>query len=345
MITRYDFYELFCANKIGELLCYMSIAIFEMIQSYISIHSLICFCIILLKKRRVLIMLKRFLAKIRFSFLKEIILVDSENIGYQIPEKFPRRTLVYLFISDPYIDDKLKSYRNSKNIKLVDISQIRSECFTKNIMDFCIVAQLAEILPLVFKKTKVVICSKDRGYDASILFLKEKYSHIQIERYPGAFCYYYGNENIDYIEIMKKADDSLKNKILKHTSMESLKPSLRKQQKKMFVIEEYINLVGMVKTFIEFDIYHMSYQVYYSGKLIQSFTNREEALALYRQCINKLHNIYDKYQTHERFLKSRQLNIRHYVEEASLQNQPLEECLIHHLGKEQGVALYLQYVN
>lgn len=290
-------------------------------------------------------MLEGLLAKVKFYFLKEIILVDSENIGYQIPDKIPNRTLCYLFISSPYVDDKIKGYRDNKQIKLVDISQIRKQCFTKNIMDFCIVAQLAELLPFVSRKTKVIICSKDRGYDASIAFLKDKYPHIQIERYPDSFCYYYDNRNIDYIKIMDKVDASLKKQILKHTSMDTLKLSLNKKQKKMFVVEEYVNLVGMVKTFIEFDIYQMSYEVYYSGQHIQSFTKREDAFALYQQYIQKLHNIYDKYQTRERFIKSRQLRIGHYIEEASIQNQSLEECLIHHLGEEQGHALYWQYVN
>ena len=42
-------------------------------------------------------------------------------------------------------------------------------------MDFCIVAELTNLLSYVSKKTRIVICSKDRGYDASILYLKEKY--------------------------------------------------------------------------------------------------------------------------------------------------------------------------
>lgn len=52
-----------------------------------------------------------------------------------------------------------------------------------------------------------------------------------------------------------------------------------------------------------------------------------------------------KYESHERFLKSRHLHIRHYIEEASMQNLPLEECLINHLGKEQGHFVYKEYVS
>lgn len=101
----------------------------------------------------------------------------------------------------------------------------------------------------------------------------------------------------------------------------------------------------MVKTFIEFDIYQMSYELYYSGTHVGFFENKEDAFYEYHQCIEKLHHIYDKYESHERFLKSRHLHIRHYIEEASMQNLPLEEGLINHLGKEQGHSVYKEYVS
>lgn len=209
-------------------------------------------------------MLKRIINKIKYHLIKEIVLVDSENIGYQIPEEIPKNTLVYLFISDPYIDEKIKDYKNNKHIKLINISNIRKECITKNIMDFCIVAELTNLLSYVSKKTRIVICSKDRGYDASILYLKEKYPKQLVSRHPGSFCYYYNEGNEDYLSILSKTNDSLRKKILSYTCMDSLKNVLSKNEKKLFVVEEYINTIGMVKTFIEFDIYQMSYELYYS---------------------------------------------------------------------------------
>ena len=290
-------------------------------------------------------MLKRIINKIKYHLIKEIVLVDSENIGYQIPEEIPKHTLVYLFISDPFIDEKIKDYKNNKHIKLINISNIRKECVTKNIMDFCIVVELTNLLSYVSKKTKIVICSKDRGYDASILYLKEKYPKQLVSRHPGSFCYYYNEGNEDYLSIMSKTNDSLRKKILSYTCMDSLKNALSKNEKKLFVVEEYINTIGMVKTFIEFDIYQMSYELYYSGTHVGTFENKEDAFYEYHQCIEKLHHIYDKYESHERFLKSRHLHIRHYIEEASMQNLPLEECLINHLGKEQGYSVYKEYVS
>lgn len=289
-------------------------------------------------------MLKRIINKIKYHLIKEIVLVDSENIGYQIPEEIPKHTLVYLFISDPYIDEKIKDYKNNKHIELINISNIRKECITKNIMDFCIVTELTNLLSYISKKTRIVICSKDRGYDASIIYLKEKYPKQLVSRHPGSFCFYNeGNE--DYLSIMSKINDSLRKKILSYTCMDSLKNALSKNEKKLFVVEEYINTIGMVKTFIEFDIYQMSYELYYSGTHVGSFANKEDALNEYQQYIEKLHHIYDKYESHERFLKSRHLHIRHYIEEASMQNLPLEKCLINHLGKEQGHSVYKEYVS
>ena len=238
-----------------------------------------------------------------------------------------------------------EKYKNNKHIKLINISNIRKECVTKNIMDFCIVAELTNLLSYVSKKTKIVICSKDRGYDASILYLKEKYPKQLVSRHPGSFCYYYNEGNEDYLSIMSKTNDSLRKKILSYTCMDSLKYSLSKNEKKLFVVEEYINTIGMVKTFIKFDIYQMSYELYYSGTHVGSFINKEDALNEYQQYIEKLHHIYDKYESHEKFIKSRHLHIRHYIEEASMQNLSLEECLINHLGKEQGHSVYKEYVS
>ena len=66
-------------------------------------------------------MLKRIINTIKYHLVKEIVLVDSENIGYQIPEEIPKHTLVYLFISDPFIDEKIKDYKNNKG-KIIDNS-------------------------------------------------------------------------------------------------------------------------------------------------------------------------------------------------------------------------------
>lgn len=290
-------------------------------------------------------MLKRIINTIKYHLVKEIILVDSENIGYQIPEEIPKHVLIYLFISQPLPEEFLDKYKNNRYLKIIDISSLRKERVSKNIMDFCIVTQLTELIFLVSKKTRIVICSKDRGYDASIDYLKQKYSFYQIERYPGSVgCYYYDG-NSDYYEIMEKIDDQLKNTILNHTNMDSLKAVLDKKQRRAFLIKEYVNQIGMVKTSIEFDVYQMVYEVYYSGTKLGLFIDKEEALNEYNKCVDKLHDIYDKYGTHKRFIRSQQLNIRQYIEEAYKQNLPLEDYLIHYLGSNQGKLVYGIYMS
>lgn len=96
-------------------------------------------------------MLKRIINKIKYHLIKEIVLVDSENIGYQIPEEIPKHTLVYLFISDPFIDEKIKDYKNNKHIKLINISNIRKECVTKILWIFVLLQNL-QIYFLMFQR-------------------------------------------------------------------------------------------------------------------------------------------------------------------------------------------------
>ena len=127
--------------------------------------------------------------------------LDDEKKFFSLPDR-NRLELIYCDIGDPFIDEKIKDYKNNKHIKLINISNIRKECVTKNIMDFCIVAELTNLLSYVSKKTRIVICSKDRGYDASILYLKDKYPKQLVSRHPGSFCYYYNEGNEDYLSIM-----------------------------------------------------------------------------------------------------------------------------------------------
>lgn len=289
-------------------------------------------------------MIKMIMKKWLFHHIKEIIFVDSENVGYQIPSKIPQDTLIYIFISDPFIIKKLQNQKISKQILFINISKIRKKYPTKNIMDFCIITKLTEIMTVISRQTKVTICSKDKGYDASIYFLKQGYPQIHLKRFPGPLLYYCGCDFPDLTEILQKADKRLKNQISSHSNMASLKKVLSKRQKDMFEVESYINPIAMVKTYIELDIYTFNYNIYYSGSLMKTTPDKEEALKLYQQYVSLLHEKYDKYQTHERFVRSNELKIRHYIEEAYLKKQSLEECLTGHLGENQGFLTYQLYI-
>ena len=288
-------------------------------------------------------MIKTIMKKWIFRHIKEIIFVDSENVGYQLPSKIPQNTLIYMFISDPFIIEKMKNQKVSKQVIIINISKIREKYPTKNIMDFCIITKLTEMITFISHQTKLTICSKDKGYDASIYFLKQRYQKIHLQRYPGPLLYYCGYDFGDLTEILKKADKKLKIQIMKYSSMLSLKKVLSKKQKDIFVLQEYTNNVAMVKTYIELDVYTFNYNIYYSGSLMNTTPDKKEAFNLYQQYVNLLHKKYDKYQTHERFVKSNELKIRQYIEEAYLKKQSLEECLIKHLGENQGYITYQLY--
>ena len=80
--------------------------------------------------------------------------------------------------------------------------------------------------------------------------------------------------------------------------------------------------------------------------MLAFFENKEDALYEYSTNVLKNFIIFTiNMNLMKDFLKSRHLHIRHYIEEASMQNLPLEECLINHLGKEQGHFVYKEYVS
>lgn len=286
---------------------------------------------------------KRLIKRFQHRHIKEIILVDSENVGYEIAKNIPKTTLVYMFVSDIYVKDKLIEYTQYKNIKIIDISSIRSRFYTKNAMDFCLMAKLTETVTCFSNKVKIVVCSKDKGYDPGIYFLKERYQDMDILRYPGSLYFYYCDLNADLVKILQNTTHEVRELVSRNSNMETLKMLLPKSQRKIFIIEEYTNLVGMVKTYVELDVYTMQYEVHYSGNLVLSTKSRDEAFEGFYHYQEKLHHIYDKYQTHEKFKKSNELQIRQYIEEADLKKLPLEQCLIKHLGATISHQKYVQY--
>lgn len=286
-------------------------------------------------------MFKKLIDRIKLHHIKKIIFVDSENVGYQIPSELPKNTMIYIFVSDVFVIRKLE---NNKYIQYIDISHIRKMCTAKNIMDFCILIKLTEMIPYLSKK-KMIICSKDKGFDAGIEFLKERYPKISLERNSSILFHDCCDKNSDFAIVLKKADKTLKRYISQCSNMESLKKLLTKKQQDIFVIEKYVNLIGMVKTHIELDIYAKKYHIYYSGNRVASTFDKEEALKIYQSYVNKLHEKYDKYQTHQQFIKSGELNIRQFIEEAYLKKEPLEKCLIEHFGEIQGQLTYQKYTH
>ena len=287
-------------------------------------------------------MMKKLIQKFKLYRYKEIVLVDSENVGYLVPSKIPSH--VYMFVSDPFVLMKLQDEQFPKNIHLEDISKIRNQNSSKDIMDYCIMIKLTEIISLINHRHKLIICSRDKGYDAAIAFLKKEKIKHHIERYSGSLVNLY-SENKDFVSILEKMNNDTRTQFKKYTNIVSLKNAISKKQKDIFIIEKYIHNVSYVSAYIEFDVYQLSYNVYFSGNLICQTTQKEDALQIFHQQVIKIKEKYDKYQSHELFVKATELHIRQYIEEAYLKKQSLQQCLVDHLGESQGQEIYFQYIN
>lgn len=279
--------------------------------------------------------------KWKFRKYKEIFLVDSENVGYTLPNSIDSSTLVYMFVSDTHILSKLK-HQKSPHVKVIDLTQIVKR-HTKNAMDFCIVAHMSEVIKYINRKQKLVILSKDKGYDAAIDFLKDSYPDFIIERsiYPLLLI----NGDDYYKKIYNRMSEQLKQKIVLYDSMSCLKKNLSQRQKKVFYVKQYKNSISGLQVIVEYDIYNHYFLLYHGGRIVKEYELLEEALKDYEILKEKVEMKYKKYYSKEMYTKAKELKIHKYIEEAYSNHQTLQECLIQHFGQSQGTQLFQAYVH
>ena len=118
----------------------------------------------------------------------KLLFVDSENVGYALPHSIPSDTFVYLFIRQRQILRKIND--SYQNVKIIDLSDQDYQSY-KNMMDFCLIAQLSLLIQQISKKQKMIILSKDKGYDNAIIFLLKQYPQYDIKRYPLTILQYF----------------------------------------------------------------------------------------------------------------------------------------------------------
>lgn len=286
------------------------------------------------------------LERLKMRKYQEIFLIDSENVGYQLPKNLPKTAYIYLFVSNYFVLEKLNTqlHKYHKQLEIVDIEAIVKQNQTKNAMDFCIVSKLSEMIQKTSKKQKIVIVSKDKGYDAAIEFVKKQTGHSLIERYSLPIIYYYNSEV--YVQtILGKLDPKILKLISCHQTMSDLKSFLTKKQKKKFVITEYTEDISGIKIFIEYDIYLNLFSLYYSGNIKKQYLTLDEAQRNFQKLIHQTKQKYQKYYSKELLVKAKQLNIHPYIEEAYLKNKPLQECLVNHFGQNEGTQLFNQFIH
>lgn len=273
---------------------------------------------------------------------KDILFVDSENVGYLLPSILPASTFVYMFVSDQHVIEKLKCQTNSQ-IKIVDISQSVHE-HTKNAMDFCIVSKVSEMLRYISSKQKLVIVSKDKGYDAVITYIKSNHQNLCIERFPYPLIFYHIHD-----EFLNRIYDKLSERTIrmigKCHSMKELRKNLSKKQKKLFCIKRYIDPISSYQVMVEYDIYKHVYVLYCTGTIKQYCTTFNAAINEYKKLKDEVIIKSKKYYSKELFKKAKQLKIHKYIEEAYANHQTLQECLMRHLGNEEGMQMFLSYIH
>lgn len=281
------------------------------------------------------------LKRLKMRKYKKIFLVDTENVGYQLPESLPKDVYVYLFVSDRFVVEKLnsQSYKYHKQLEIIDIGLIVKQNQTKNAMDFCLVSKLSELVLKFSTKQKIIVVSKDKGYDVAIEFIKKQFSYSLIERYPLPIVYFY-NSNSYAQTIYNRLDQQLVKQVSYYHTMSNLKSVLTKKQKKQFVVAEYTEEISGIKMFIEYDIYLNLFSLYCSGNIKKQFQTLGEAQENFQLLINKTKKKYQKYYSKEQLRKAKRLNIHPYIEEAYLKNKSLKECLIHHFGPKEGTQLF-----
>lgn len=141
--------------------------------------------------------------------MKRIFFIDIENVGnngLKRIESLVQTDKLILFHGQHYhserVSDKIMNHLRAMTGE-VEIVSLQS--YTKNAMDFQIVAYLGYLVGLNEAETKYYIVSGDTGYDAAIEFFHNKMPHVSIERIPSV------GESIDREEVRKQVEDILSN--------------------------------------------------------------------------------------------------------------------------------------
>ena len=261
----------------------------------------------------------------------QILFVDSENVGYVLPHTIPSDTFVYLFIRQRQILSKIN--HSYQNVKIIDLTHPEFQSH-KNMMDFCLIVQISLLIHHISDKQKMIILSKDKGYDNAIIFLLKQYPQYDIKRYPLTMLQYFHHVQ-DYI-----CDDLLYDMFHKHHQMTTLKKSLPKRYHSIFTLESYIEPVSHIHIFIEYDIYRFQYCLYCSGTLKGYYESLVHAKYSFVTLVEKIKNQYQYYYSSFFYKRAKDLKIIPYIMESVQKHQSLQDCLIYHFGLENGFHLF-----
>lgn len=285
--------------------------------------------------------------KRKYKKYKQIIFVDGENVGYKCPD---------MNISDDmyfFIFTNNKSYLD-KNMEIINIKKIRKNVGNvKNCLDFCLISHLSEIVHLI-KNKEIIILSKDAGYDSAILYLKQKYPSLHIERYGkavGEYMFFYKiNELKKAFPSWMKLTECIFNKIQSYDNMDDLKKNLTQKQKKKFVYSYKVVPISNTRIHITYDVYTHLYKVsagHGSGPTHYECLHKrlDDAQKDCERIYNELSQISKCFQSHEQYRKAKKMNLLSYVQEAARENQPLIYKLMEQFEEEKAIQLFNELVS
>lgn len=226
----------------------------------------------------------------KFSKYKEIILVDTENVGCVCPFELPKDIFVYIFVNNCNLANKFVFLNEQTNYEVLNINHAKTDgiAFKKNATDFCVVTYAAYLLSKMPKKTKIVILSKDKDYDISIYHIKQLVNNRSIERVGYNLKRYCDEKHSSHNA--KEVSEITPFELIEYTEeFFEYKRQLKPAQKKQLRVREYNKSNGKLIT-IEYDPLHHCYYLVFCGRYIEmanDATALEPQFMKYQELLDK----------------------------------------------------------
>ena len=275
----------------------------------------------------------------KFKKYKKVYFIDCEHVGFELPFPIDKNAYYYYFCNNnAKIDfNSVNTLMNHRNIGLYTHTASKQK---KNSLDFCIVVELTKMV-LKYKENKeYYIVSKDKGYGDAINILKGDYS-INIDCIPNVSISQiltdYQKEPLLIKRLEKFIDLDMLVYIRNENELCQLLGQLNYDKLILLRHEEIRNDILNLK----WDIFNREFQFLINGKQINKLKEYKKAL----KCFENYSNNKRLYPSRKLKEKAEKLSISDYVVEAYQSKMDLLDCLKNHLGNEEGIKVFNEFVN
>lgn len=302
-----------------------------------------------------------FFKRNKYKKYKQIVFVDTENVGLIIPKRYSKENF-YIFFAHIVSHKRGTATGDFEfycsqldNTELVDISSIVQKLgHQKNLMDFILVAAIGERLPFIQDK-EIIISSKDKGFLGAIAYIQSRYPQVNIH-----------SDHYDIVQEQetkqkeKKKPDVQKNMdIYPDAWPQWLKENLintppkyiltkfnkaktfkdfygmlnTKQKKKFYLIRGHVPVSEMLYG-IRYDIYKHEYRVEF-GQSMNDFvyitSDKNAAILEMEKTLAKMTTLAECFQSHEVYQHLAKLKLTPFVLEANSKHEPLLNTMCTHM--------------